>query len=220
MNLSPVTAAWICFGLSMLMIAIHEGWLLRRGRLQPGRTARSAHARLRIAWVAALKTEPGFEVVAVQTLRNSLMSATITASTAALALMGSIGLTGSALSPEALSASALRQGPRHVIELLLMLTLFASYVSSAMAMRYYNHAGFVMSMPYRSEAREHYDSMAVDYVHRAGLHYSWGLRFFIFVAPLVAGVVNPLSMPVVTLALLIVLHYFDRPALPGGLPGA
>ena len=48
-------------------------------------------------WVAAMSSQPGFEVVAVQALRNTLMSATISASTAALAVMGTVSLAGSSL---------------------------------------------------------------------------------------------------------------------------
>ena len=60
--------------------------------------------------------------------------------------------------------------------------------------------------------------MAVAYVQRGGLHYGWGLRFFFMVAPLVIGIVNAPLMPVMVLALLVVLRYFDRPALSGELP--
>jgi len=49
-------------------------------------------------------------------------------------------------------------------------------------------------------------------VERAGLLYSWGLRFFLMVAPLVAGIVNPSLMPVMTAGLIFVMWYFDRPA--------
>jgi O-acetylhomoserine/O-acetylserine sulfhydrylase-like pyridoxal-dependent enzyme len=44
-----------------------------------------AHADLREEWLAALSEHPGSEVLAVQTLRNSLIAATMTA---ALRLMG------------------------------------------------------------------------------------------------------------------------------------
>ena len=59
-----------------------------------------------------------------------------------------------------------------------------------MAMRYYNHASFVMSLLAKSEQRERRTPMAIDYVRRAGLLYSWGLRFFLFVAPVVMGLVT------------------------------
>jgi len=207
------TLAWLAFGISLLLFVAYEGWVLWVGRRHPHRMARYAHARMRASWAAALSERPGFEIVAVQTLRNSLMSATIGASTAALALMGTITLAGGTFL-EGLAHLRTDGGVplRPVLEALLMLALFASYVCSSMAMRYYNHAGFVMSMPAQSAERRPLDPLARDYVERAGLLYSWGLRFFLMIAPLVAGIVNPLLMPVMTAGLVFVLWYFDRPA--------
>ena len=206
---------WAALLLSLAMIGLYEAWTLRRERTHPEQTARSAHARLRAVWAEELADTPGFEIVAVQTLRNSLMSATIAASTAALALMGSISLAGSAVARGAIGLDPMQLAPRQALELLLMLTLFTSYVSSGMAMRFFNHAGFIMAMPVESDAQQRFNPMAVAYVQRGGLHYGWGLRFFFMVAPLVVGIVNAPLMPVMMLALLVVLRYFDRPAPSG-----
>jgi hypothetical protein len=204
--------AWIAFAISSFIFVVYEAWVLWVGRRHPERMARYAHARMRVNWAEALAARPGFEIVAVQTLRNSLMSATIAASTAALALMGTITLAGGSLVD---SMSHLRSGGvpplRPVLEGLLLLALFASYVCSSMAMRYFNHTGFVMSMPVESEQRKPLNPLALDYVERAGLLYSWGLRFFLMIAPLVAGIVNPLVMPAMTVVLVFVLWWFDRP---------
>ena len=207
------TASWISFLVSSLIFFAYEARALWIGHHHPERVARSAHARMRASWVSALSQREGFEIVAVQALRNSLMSATIAASTAALALMGSVSLAGMSV------ASGMRQieslehmGVRLLVEGLLILVLFASYVSSAMAMRYFNHASFVMSMPAQSPERQRLNPMAVEYVERAGLLYSWGMRFFLMIAPLVAGIVNPLAMPPITIVLVSVLWRFDRPA--------
>ncbi len=205
--------AWLSFVLSSAIFFSYEGYAFWLSRLHPERVARSAHARMRATWVAELSRQPGFEIVAVQSLRNSLMSATIAASTAALALMGSISLAGISVATGMRQIDSLELvGVRLLLEGLLILALFASYVSSAMAMRYFNHASFVMSIPAMSPERARFNPMAVEYVERAGLLYSWGLRFFLMIAPLVAGIVNPLAMPPITIALVVVLWKFDRPA--------
>lgn len=210
----PASAiAWFAFLASSLMFVAYEGWVFWVGRRYPHRMARYAHARMRRSWAEALSERPGFEIVAVQTLRNSLMSATIGASTAVLALMGTITLAGGSVLESVAHLRTEGGIPlRPFLEGLLMLALFASYVCSSMSMRYFNHAGFVMSMPVHSEQRKPLDTLAHDYVERAGLLYSWGLRFFLMVAPLVAGIVNPLLMPVMTAGLVFVLWTFDRPA--------
>ncbi len=204
---------WLPLLLSLLILAVYEGTVLWIGHHRPDRMARYAHARMRVAWVAALSKAPETEIVAVQALRNSLMSATIVASTAALGLMGSITLAGPSV---ASSLVHLHRddplGPRVVIEGLLMCTLFSSYVCAAWAMRYFNHASFAMSMPIGSDARAHWQPLAVAYVERAGLFYSWALRSFLLLAPLVAGILNIVVMPGMSIALVVVLWFFDQPA--------
>jgi uncharacterized membrane protein len=207
--------AWMSLAASTVVMACYEGRLRWVARKHPELTARTAHARVRALWVAALSAQPGFEIVAVQALRNSLMSATIAASTAAIALMGTVSLAGGTVASSMGSIRDLESASlpvRHALEILLMLLLFASYVCSAMAMRYFSHAGFVMSMPVSAPERKPLLPMAVEYVERAGLLYSWGLRCFLMVAPLVAGILNPVMLLPVTLALVVVLWFFDRPA--------
>jgi len=199
---------WIAFASSALAFLAYEGWSIWLGRRHPERLARSTHARMRVSWVAALGRQPGFEIVAVQALRNSLMSATIAASTAALALVATVTLASGNIASTVASG---KTTARAVLEILLMACLFASYVCSAMAMRYFSHAGFVMSMPVTAPEREPLNPMAAEYVERAGLLYSWGLRFFLMVAPLVAGIVSWLAMPPMTAALIAVMWFFDRP---------
>jgi hypothetical protein len=193
---------------SALLIFGYELHLWYAGRRNPAATARSAHRTLRGEWVAALSKHPGSELLAVQALRNSLMSATINASTAALALMGSMSLiaTRGSSSPQQLA-----------LELALAATLFASYVCSAFAMRYYHHAGFAMSLPIGSPVRESRMLLAAAYVQRAGVLYSWSLRCSLFVAPVVIGLVSPLLTLPASLVLIFVLALFDRPpTLPAG----
>lgn len=207
--------SWAMCGGSLLGFFVYEAWVVQRGRRHPERMARYAHARMRVAWVASMKAQPGSEIVAVQALRNSLMSATIAASTAALALMGTVTLAGSQVASSiALLGPTGSLSPRILLEGLLIITLFASYVCSATAMRYFNHAGFAMSMPVGSAERAQWLPLASAQVERAGLLYSWGLRSFLMVTPLVAGIVNPWLMPPVTLLLMGVLWAFDAPALP------
>jgi hypothetical protein len=145
------------------------------------------------------------------------MSATIAASTAALALMGSISLASTNIGQLVAMDTPT---PRAALEILLMAVLFASYVCSAMSMRYYSHASMVMSMPVSSPERQSLHSMAVEYVQRAGLLYSWALRFFLMVAPVVVGIVRAPAMPAMTVALVVALWFFDRPARPTAAPEA
>lgn len=198
--------SWLAVLLSALLVGSYELRQLRAERRNPGATARSAHRVLRREWVEALSRQPGTELLAVQALRNSLMSATINASTAALALMGSINLLASRSAP----ADARPLSPQLVLQVALAMTLFAAHVCSAFAMRYYHHAGFAMSLPIGSPQRGERLPLAARYVQSAGTLYSWSLRCFLFVAPIVAGLLNPLLTPLGAMGLLFVLVHYDR----------
>ena len=206
-------AHWIPLAFSVLILVAYEGWVLWVGRTRPERMARYAHARMRVAWVMSLSRHPGSEITAVQTLRNSLMSSTIVASTAALALMGSITLAGPTVASSLLHLHREDPlGPRVVTEGLLMAALFASYVCASWAMRYFNHASCAFAWPGGAAGRGAGLPLARAHVARAGLFYSWALRSFLMIAPLVAGILNELSMPLMSIGLVVVLWYFDQPA--------
>lgn len=206
--------AWGSLGVSLLLVLVYElraHWISRR---DPTRQVRFINARMRATWARAMAARPGFEIVAVQALRNSLMSATIAASTAALALMGGLTLGGASLvSGLAHLSNTGGVGLLNVLLGALAITLLvASYVCSAMSMRYYGNATLVVSLPVGSAERVELDPMVVNYVQRAGRLYSWALRLFLMVIPSVAGIVHPLGLVPCTVALLVALHFFDRPA--------
>ena len=131
MNGTAAPSAWWALALGAAIVLGYELRVIWIGRRTPHRVARAANARLRAEWVRALAAKPGFEIVAVQTLRNSLMSATITASTAALCLMGALSMAGSRLAAGIGSLHANEVSPIELLEILLMTTLFASFVCSS-----------------------------------------------------------------------------------------
>ena len=100
--------------------------------------------------------------------------------------------------------------PRLAMELVLLSLLFASLVSSVMAVRYYNHAGFVGGMPVESDARKYWTPAGTAYVRKAGVLYSWGLRQLVLVAPVVACILHPLAGPIAVVLVTGLLFSFDR----------
>ena len=191
-------------------------------RRRPERCARSVHALLRQQWFEAVSAQKGSEILAVQTLRNSLMSATMMASTAALGLMCTATLAVPSLHAglgDLTGSSSFTA--RLALELLLMGQLFASLVVSVMAVRYYNHAGFISAMPVDSDARKRWADTGAAYVRRAGILYSWGLRHLLLVAPILASILQPMAGPVAAVLVVAALVCFDRfdvkqPVLVGG----
>jgi len=97
---------------TMLVLVAYEASLAIARRRRPGCVARAAHASLREEWFAAVSATPGSEILAIQTLRNSMMSATMTASTAALGLMGTVALAAPSLHAGVADAGAPGFTPR------------------------------------------------------------------------------------------------------------
>lgn len=204
-------ATWFAVIATVAILALYElllAWLQRRN---PEQLARAAHAALREEWFLAMSAQSGSEVLAVQTLRNSLMSSTMLASTAALGLMGTVTLAAPSLhlSLEAWPR-ALVVAPQLVLELVLLAQLFASLVCSMMAVRFYNHAGFIGGMPVESEARKRWTSAGIRYVRRAGVLYSTGLRQLVLVVPVLAAILLPVAGPVTAVMVTAVLFSLDR----------
>jgi uncharacterized membrane protein len=209
---------WLATLATIAVLVVYEAVLTVAQRRRPGQMARSAHAVLREEWFTAVSQQKGSEILAVQTLRNSLMSATMTASTAMLGLIGTVTLAAPSLHASFGQAAMLRSlTPRLVLELLLLTLLFASLVCSAMAVRDYNHVGFISGMPVESDARKRWAQAGVAYVRRAGVLYSWGLRHLILVAPILACLLHPFAGPIAAVLVVAALVRFDRVAA-GGAP--
>ena len=205
-------ATWIAVALTIAVLALYEVLLHVLQRRRPRQMAPSAHASLREEWFEAVSAQKGTELLAVQTLRNSLMSATMLASTTALGLMGTLTLAAPSLHEtlaDALPGASLVT-PRLALELVLVALLFTSLVSTVMAVRFYNHAGFIAGMPTESAARKRWEGAGKAYVRKAGLLYSMGLRHLVLVLPVVAALLSPIAGPVAAVAVVGVLLVFDR----------
>lgn len=198
---------WLGIAASLLMFLGYELLLQRRSRREPKRVARLAHALLRAQWIEALAKQPGTELLGVQTVRNSLMSATIIASTWALSLMGAVALIGRAPVPTDLVAALT---PKVIVTVLLLSTLFGSVLVSLIAIRFFNHAGYMISLPVGSAPRIAVTPDTLEYMRRAGYFYSLSVRSFFSIAPLVIGTLSPALMVLPAAGMLVALAAFDQ----------
>ncbi len=74
------------------LILAYQIYLGYRERKQPGYAIHGLNALARIRWVASVMADGRKDVLAVQTLRNSLMAASMMASTAILLVIGTLNL--------------------------------------------------------------------------------------------------------------------------------
>jgi hypothetical protein len=211
-NCTPNTLSWLAGAVTICLVMLYE--LVQRWyhRNTPLAWARTAHANLREAWFRAVGEQPGSELVAIQTLRNSLMSATLTASTATLGLMGTVTLTASGW-PSATESGTIAWpavSPRLGMELALMVALFIALACAVMAVRSFSHASFIGAMPAGSVSQKQWFATGIEHVRKAGELYSWSLRALLMTAPLVASIAHPMAGPIASIGLIIALWRMDR----------
>lgn len=206
------TWTWVAAVTTVSMLVLYEVLLLWLQQHHPERFARSVHASLREEWFQAVSVTPGSEILAVQTLRNSLMSATMLASTAVLGLMGTVTLTAPSLYASFAQFHTVTQvmTPRLLLELVLLGLLFTSLVSTVMSVRFYSHASFIGALPVGSQARLRWSDSGVAYVRKAGLLYSVGLRHLLLVMPVVAALLAPVAGPPAAVVVAVALYSFDH----------
>src|ERR1700704_5500691 len=87
---------WYAVAFSATLIIGYHVFLSLRLRADPLYTIQAATAAARGAWVESIMGTTGRDVLAVQTLRNSMMAATFLASTAVLLIIGTLTLSGEA----------------------------------------------------------------------------------------------------------------------------
>lgn len=81
---------------SILLVAGYYLLLWLRVRKDPTSSIHGINEIARAQWVESVMTKPGKDVMAVQTLRNFLMGASLMASTATLLIIGTLTLSGQA----------------------------------------------------------------------------------------------------------------------------
>lgn len=202
--------------LSCLVILGGYQWrLVRRSRQSPTRTIQGLNALARAAWVERVMREDR-DVMAVQTLRNSTMAATLMASTAVILILGILNMLANAdkFGPalHALNPAGAHEPGIWVFKLMLILVdFFVAFFAFSLAVRGYNHVGFLINVPVdRGDTHGVMPAKVALHLNRASAYYSLGMRTYYFSVPLVLWLFGPLWMLLATLGLLAVLRHLDH----------
>ena len=211
---------WISLVISLLILSGYEIFLFFIGDKAPFRVAQRTHVWMRQTWVRKMLGLTGTEVVVVQTLRNSMMAASFMASTSVLTLMGMLTLSGITTHPVHFSLHSFDDLKNHLHEIkliMLALVFFASFFFNTMAVRFYTHAGYMISIGV-GKGDQQQQAIAIAYLNRAGFQYSIGTKSFFYCFPVVASLFNTWFMVPATIFLVFLLYQFDRFALAGAEP--
>lgn len=169
------------------------------------------HEQLRTAWLHSVSNTQGTEVLGVQTIRNSLMSCTMTATAATLAFMGGVSLLYNSWDqsvPEADQVQALHQ----MIAMFAVLVLLGlSFITSMLSARQWHHAGFVAGMPVGSTQRQQWLPLGEKCLRKAGHYYALSVRLLMWCIPMVVtGLFAWAGVIAATLLLVLLWQGMDR----------
>jgi uncharacterized membrane protein len=204
------------FGISAALVVIYYVWLRIQVRRDPTFSIHSVNQITRSLWVINVMRNPAKDIMAVQTLRNFIMGASLMASTATLLIIGTLTLSGQA---ESISRSwhVLNVGGTHAAELwifkvvCLLVDFIVAFFAFVMAVRLVNQVVFMVTLPMEPDA---HPSLSVESVakrlNRAGDLFAIGMRAFFYAVPLVFWLFGPIFLVVATAGLVLTLHRLDR----------
>jgi uncharacterized membrane protein len=201
----------------VLMVGAYYTMLLRRSRKNPNYSIIAVNALARRLWVRSVMTNPGKDVMAVQSLRNFIMVGIMMASTASLLVIGTLTLSGQAenitRSWHVLGFFGSHSAALWIVKVLCLLADFlVAFFAYAMAIRLANHVLFMLNVtPMDQEANPILspDNVA-DRLNRAGYMIAVGMRAFLFAIPMVFWLFGPLFLVLSTAGLVAVLTRIDR----------
>jgi uncharacterized membrane protein len=199
---------------AVVIIAYHAH-LYTKVRRDPLTTAVGITNHARQMWVKGVIRDRR-DIMAVQTLRNQVMAATFLASTAILI---SLGLFSAAFRPgvfsdisHALNLLGTKTETLWMFKLMLLgILFFVTFFNFTLAIRYYNHAGFMINTFEQNDASVSEEAVT-QVVNHGALHYTIGMRGFYLSVPLALWLFGPIWMLAGSLVLVSVLYRLDREA--------
>ena len=201
--------------LAAIVIVAYHAYLYTKVRRDPLTTAIGITNHARRMWVKGVIRDKR-DILAVQTLRNQVMAATFLASTSILV---SLGLLSAAFRPgvfsdvsHALNLLGTKTETLWMFKLMLLGVLFFfTFFNFTLAIRYNNHAGFMINTFEHNDATVSEEAVT-QVVNHGALHYTIGMRGFYLSVPLALWLFGPIWMLAGSLVLVSVLYGLDREA--------
>ena len=200
---------------AVFVIGAYHFHLYRKVHRYPLTTAIGITNHARRMWVKGVIRDKR-DILAVQTLCNQVMAATFLASTSILV---SLGLLSTAFRPgvfsdvsHALNLLGTKTETLWMFKLMLLGVLFFfTFFNFTLAIRYNNHAGFMINTFEHNDATVSEEAVT-QVVNHGALHYTIGMRGFYLSVPLALWLFGPVWMLAGSLVLVTVLHRLDREA--------
>jgi uncharacterized membrane protein len=205
----------LAFAASSFIVVAYYAAHFARTRRDPTSSIHVVNELARTLWVKHVMANPAKDVMAVQTLRNFVMGASLMATTSAFLILGTLTLTGQAEGIErSWHVSSLYGSASPTLWIVKVMCLLADFIVAffafAMAIRLANHVVFMVNVPGPWPHASLAPEAVADRLNGAGRHFATGMRAFFFAVPLVFWLFGPLFLVVATAGLVVALHRLDR----------
>ncbi len=203
------------FSISGLLMLIYYLSLKRRTHRLPNSCVQSVNAMIRERWVKMIMTGSNMEILAIQTLRNSVMAASFMATTATLLIVGVLNLSEKigqwAENLQPLFSFCQTSNDLWQLKLGILLLSFAvAFYYFAMAIRFFNHVGYMINLPFDAATDNGLYQQTCAYLNKAGSYYTFGIRTFFFGLPIISWFFGAYFLLFSTVCLIAGLSLLDR----------
>ncbi|MCF8069660.1 MAG: DUF599 domain-containing protein [Desulfobacterales bacterium] len=210
---------WIALIIFLSVVFGYRYFLALMLRFRPQKLFLGKLQQYRKAWIE-IHTGDQNSIVVVQTMRNTIMSASFMASTSVILIMGALGML------HTLGSSEIQLNSLHVLGttdpsveafklLLIVLILSYSFFNFTSHIREVNYMSFILNIPKDQldkiegkDSTSHLDQMFLT----SGIHFSMGIRGYYFLIPLMMWFFSPIFMIIFSLAILYILIQRDLKA--------
>ncbi|PIA34988.1 hypothetical protein AQUCO_03700325v1 [Aquilegia coerulea] len=204
----------------VLMVGYH-GWLLYRIIKHPKETVIGINTINRRIWVQTMMQDTSKNgVLAVQTLRNSIMASTLLASTAIMlsSIIAVLMTSKNGNQPTTPLLYGDKSQLGFSIKFFCILVCFLlAFLLNVQSIRYYSHASILINVPINKKSSSPpllgSSHLTAEYVGRAvnrgSYFWSLGLRAFYFSFPLFLWIFGPIPMFLCCLILVSMLYFLD-----------
>ncbi len=203
---------WNFFTLSMNLFIFFLYWYASY-RHQNNNSIPRLNKQLRQIWVRCFAEHKIDPLLAIHTLRNSIMVSTVLASSTVLFVLALFGLLGHVHELSQIlnnfSFADIRPPLWLQFKVLFLIVwqviVFFCFMTS---IRYYRHSGFLVSIPFAQTSYQ-MELLGV-YMHRAADYYSIGQKLMLFSIPICSWFLGDVIFFIATLCLLGMMHVSDK----------
>ncbi|KAJ7558382.1 hypothetical protein O6H91_04G036800 [Diphasiastrum complanatum] len=212
----------ILIPMGMGLLIVYHVFLYYKVRTSPLQTVMGFHHLGRRAWVhAIMKDNDKKNVLAVQTLRNSIMAATLMASTATILSTGLAAVISSTYNikkPVRDYAYGAHDGFSVSTKFVSLLICFLfSFICYMQSIRFFNHVNYLINIPLDDSPMGITPDYVAHVLARGCNFYTVGARGFYFAFPLLVWIFGPIPVVFCSFALVPVLYRLDMVHDPSDL---